>query len=413
MTVPPIDGLKEACTRNSDWVVEVLRGLIAVPSLSGKEGQIVALLTDMMQDVGIPDVRVDGFGNIIGVFGSGSPILAFDAHLDTVDTGDPSQWVTDPFQGIIKEGRIYGRGAADQKGGMSSLLMAAKVWRELGLALPGTIMIVGSVQEEDCDGLCWQYLIEREKIVPDAVILTEPTGMRICTGQQGRMEIEVEATGISCHGSEPERGVNAVSRLAPVVTEIDALNRRLPDDPILGKGTVTVTQFRSQSPSLCAVPDWAKLHLDRRLTMHETPEAALEQIRNLPSVRAAEAQVRTCRYSTPSHRGTRLETEAVFPSWQMPEDHYLVQAGISTFRQAFGRDPVISRWRFSTNGVAICGKHKIPCIGFGPGSEQEAHKANESIPIADLAKVSLFFAVLPWIFSDFFRILEDKIKDSN
>jgi len=413
MTAPSIDALRQACAGNTDWAAEILRTLISVQSLSGKEGQVIALVGDLMREVGIPDVRVDGFGNIIGTFGSGSPILAFDAHLDTVDTGDLRQWDTDPFQGVIKDGRMYGRGAADQKGGMASLLLAAKVWRELHFELPGTILIVGSVQEEDCDGLCWQYLIERERVAPDAVILTEPTNLRLSTGQRGRMEIEVEATGISCHGSEPERGINAISRLAPVVADIDALNSSLPDDPFLGKGTVTVTEFRSQSPSLCAVPDLARLHLDRRLTMHETPKGALEQIKNLGSVKAAQAQVRARRYSTPSHRGTVFETDAVFPTWVLPEDHYLVQAGISTFRQAFDSEPVISRWRFSTNGVAVCGKHKIPCIGFGPGSEDEAHKANESIPIADIAKVSLFFAVLPSIFSDFFRILKDKTKDSN
>jgi putative selenium metabolism hydrolase len=403
----PIDAISNGCTRHSEWVISVLKQMIAVPSLSGKEGRIIDVIGDLMRDIGIPKVRVDGFGNIVGTFGSGSPILAFDAHVDTVDTGDLAQWDTDPYQGIIKEGRIYGRGAADQKGGMASMLLAAKIWREEKLELPGTVMLVGSVQEEDCDGLCWQYMVERENIVPDAVLLTEPTGMRLNRGQRGRMEIDIEATGVSCHGSEPERGVNAISLLSPVVKDIEDLNGRLPDDDFLGKGTVAVTEFRSQSPSLCAVPDFAKLHLDRRLTMHETPESALQQLKELPSVQAARAKVRPCRYSTPSHRGTMFDTDMIFPTWVMPEDHYLVQAGVEAFRIAYSRDPEISRWRFSTNGVATCGKYGIPSIGFGPGSEDQAHKANESLPISDLTEISSLYVILPWIFSDFFRKFSD------
>jgi putative selenium metabolism hydrolase len=407
----PVSSFRQMCRRETDWVVSVLQQLIAIPSLSGKEDRIIDTIGDMMHEVGVPDVRVDGFGNIIGTFGSGSPLLAFDGHVDTVDTGDLSQWRTDPFQGVVKDGRIYGRGAADQKGGLASLLLAAKVWVEHNSELPGTVMIVGSVQEEDCDGLCWQYLVEREGIRPDAVVLTEPTGLQIHRGQRGRMEIAVEVKGVSCHGAEPDRGINAISRLSKIVSEIDELNSRLPDDDFLGKGTVTVTEFTSQAPSLCAVPDYAALHLDRRLTICETPEKALQEVGELPSVRRFEAQVKPCMYSTPSHRGMVMETEAVFPTWVIPEDHELIRAAVETYRQAYQQEPVISRWRFSTNGVATCGRYGIPSMGFGPGLEEEAHKVNESIAIADLAEGSLFFAVFPWIFSDYFCKLKDNKKD--
>ena len=233
------------------------------------------------------------------------------------------------------------------------MLLAAKLWMQHKLELPCTVMMVGSVQEEDCDGLCWQYIVEKENIRPDAVVLTEPTGQKINRGQRGRMEIEVEATGVSCHGSEPERGVNAISNMSKVVQEIDQLNSRLPDDLFLGKGTVTVTEIKSQSPSLCAVPDHARIHLDRRLTMHETPEIALQQIRDLPAVKTANAKVSPCRYSTPSHRGTVMETDATFPTWVIPEDHYLIQAASECYRKTLHNEPEISRWRFSTNGVAL------------------------------------------------------------
>jgi putative selenium metabolism hydrolase len=291
---------------------------------------------------------------------------------------------------------------------MASMLLAAKLWIKHKLELPCTVMMVGSVQEEDCDGLCWQYIVERENIRPDVVVLTEPTGGNINRGQRGRMEIEVETTGVSCHGSEPERGVNAIINMSKIVQDIDQLNARLPDDPFLGKGTVTVTEITSQTPSLCAVPDHARIHLDRRLTMHETPEIALQQIRDLPSFKSANARVSPCRYTTPSHRGTVMETDATFPTWVIPEDHYLIQAASECYRKTLHSEPDISRWRFSTNGVATCGKYGIPSMGFGPGNEEEAHKVNESIPLDDLGKISSFFAVLPWIFSKYFRKFSDR-----
>jgi putative selenium metabolism hydrolase len=222
------------------------------------------------------------------------------------------------------------------------------------------------------------------------------------------MEIEVETTGVSCHGSEPERGVNAITNMSKIVQDIDKLNARLPDDPFLGKGTITVTEITSQTPSLCAVPDFARIHIDRRLTMHETPEIALQHIRDLPSVISANARVSPCRYANPSHLGTVMETDATFPTWVIPEDHYLIQAASECYRTSFDRDPKISRWRFSTNGVATCGKYGIPSMGMGPGNEEEAHKVNESIPIDDLNEISLFFTVLPWIFSKYFRKFNDR-----
>jgi putative selenium metabolism hydrolase len=405
MTLSRVEAFRKVHLKETDWAISVLQQLISIPSLSGKEGKIIDYLQKLMKEIGIPEVRVDGFGNIIGKLGSGSPMIAFDAHVDTVDTGDLSQWHTDPFQAAVKNGRIYGRGAADQKGSLASILLAAKMWVKLGYELPCTVMVVGSVLEEDCDGLCWQYLIEKEGLRPDAVVLTEPTNLKINRGQRGRMEIDVTVSGVSCHGSEPEHGVNAISHLAEIVQEIDDLNRRLPDDKLMGKGTVTVTNFQSKSPSLCAVPDYATIHLDRRLTQHESPEQALQQIKNLSSVRNYQAKVSPTHFSALSHRGYILETDAIFPTWVLPEDHYLVKATSDTYCQVYQEKPTISCWRFSTNGVATCGKYHIPSIGFGPGVEAEAHKANENIAIADVTKGSLLLAELLWIFSKYFRKL--------
>ena len=135
--------------------------------------------------------------------------------------------------------------------------------------------------EEDCDGLCWQYILREKVLTPDVVVITEPTNLGVYRGHRGRMEMEVRTQGRSCHGSAPERGVNAVYKMAPIVADIERLNERLAAtaDPFLGKGTVTISDIRSTSPSLCAVADSCTIHLDRRLTRGETLESAVARDR--------------------------------------------------------------------------------------------------------------------------------------
>ncbi len=101
------------------------------------------------------------------------------------------------------------------------------------------------MQEEDCDGLCWQYIINEDGLTPEAVVIAEPTNLGVYRGHRGRMEIEVRTQGVSCHGSAPERGVNAVYKMAPIVADIERLNDRLGGEPFLGKGTVTIAAIRS------------------------------------------------------------------------------------------------------------------------------------------------------------------------
>ncbi len=161
------------------------------------------------------------------------------------------------------------------------MITALKILAESKDDLPFRALFVGSVQEEDCDGLCWQYIVKEDKIRPDVVILTEPTDGNINRGQRGRMEIEIAVDGISCHGSAPERGVNAIYKLAPIITALEKFNGQLTSDDFLGKGTLAASQIRSNSPSLCAVADMAAIYIDRRLTWGETPESAVDQLKSL------------------------------------------------------------------------------------------------------------------------------------
>jgi putative selenium metabolism hydrolase len=376
-------------------VVGFLRDLIAIKSVSSQEDAVIRRIEREMIGSGYDEVRIDPMGNILGRIGSGPRVIAFDAHVDTVDVGNPANWTVDPFTGDERDGVIYGRGACDMKGALASIVYGGRIIKDLGLEGDVTLWVVGSVQEEDCDGLCWQYIINEDKLRPEAVVITEPTNLAIYRGHRGRMEIEVRTSGVSCHGSAPERGVNAVYRMAPIVADIERLNERLGGEPFLGKGTVTISEIRSTSPSLCAVADSATIHLDRRLAATDTLESAVREIEELPSVKAAGAQVVVLDYAVPSWRGLTYPTKKYYPTWLLAEDHPLLQVAVGTYDELFGETPEISRWVFSTNGVAVMGMHGIPCIGFGPGNEVFAHMATEQIPVEHLVKAAAWYAAFP------------------
>ena len=232
---------------------------------------------------------------------------------------------------------------------------------------------------------------------PDVVVITEPTKLGVYRGHRGRMEIEIRTQGRSAHGSAPERGINAVYRMAPIIAEIERLNGRLAAtaDPFLGKGSCTISAIRSTSPSLCAVADSATIHVDRRLTHGETWEGAVRQLEGLESVKQAGATVSVLDYAVPSYTGLVYPTKKFYPTWLMPEDHPAVRAGVRAAEQAIGKQPVVGKWGFSTNGIATCGMFGVPTIGFGPSDEVWAHSPDDPCPVEHLTLAARFYAAFP------------------
>jgi putative selenium metabolism hydrolase len=334
-------------------------------------------------------------GNIMGYIGHGKHLIAMDAHIDTVGIGSIENWKYDPYKGFEDDEIIIGRGASDQTGGMVSMVYAGKIIKDLGLEDDYTLLVVGSVQEEDCDGLCWQYIIKEDKICPEFVVITEPTDGKIYRGHRGRMEIKVTTKGVSCHGSAPERGDNAVYKMAPILLELRALHENLKGDTFLGKGTLTVSEIFHTSPSRCAVADSCWISVDRRLTAGEDGELALQQIRNLPAVKAANATVEMYTYERPSYTGLVYPTDAYFPTWVIEEEHPICHTLVDAYEGLFHKKPGVDKWTFSTNGVSIMGRYGIPCIGFGPGHEDQAHAPNERTWKSELVNAAALYSMIP------------------
>lgn len=392
------DEIKAAAQNYEKNMTKFLRELVKSQGESCGEEQHAIRIADEMKTLGFNKVEIDPMGNVLGYMGSGETLICYDAHIDTVGIGNPANWTFDPYEGFETETEIGGRGTSDQLGGIVSAVYGAKIMKDLDLLSDKyTVLVAGTVQEEDCDGLCWQYIINEDKIRPEFVVITEPTDGNIYRGQRGRMEIRVEVFGVSCHGSAPERGDNAIYKMADILQEVRELNNELHLDPFLGKGTLAVSEIFSTSPSRCAVSDSCAISIDRRLTDGETYQIALDEISALPSVKKHGAKVSMYTYERPSYRNLVYPTSCYFPTWVIPESHPATQAMVEAYRGLYG-EPLVDKWTFSTNGVSIMGRYGIPCVGFGPGKEAQAHAPNERTWKADLVKCAAVYAAMPAIY---------------
>ncbi len=431
------DSIKASAQGYEAQMTKFLRDLVAIPGESCGEKDVVLRIAEEMKSVGFDKVDIDPMGNVLGYMGTGATLIGYDAHIDTVGIGNRDNWTFDPYEGFESDTEIGGRGTSDQLGGIVSAVYGAKIMKDQGLLSDKyTVLVTGTVQEEDCDGLCWQYIINEGQVKPEFVVITEPTDGGIYRGQRGRMEIRVDVKGISCHGSAPERGDNAIYKMADILQDVRSLNENGAEDGtqvkglvkmlderynpqwqearFLGRGTVTASQIFYTSPSRCAVADSCAVSLDRRMTAGETWESCLDEIRALPAVQkyGDDVKVTMYDYDRPSYTDLVYPIECYFPTWVIPETHPITKAMEEAHKGLYGTErqgtaetaamrkarPLTDKWTFSTNGVSIMGRNGIPCIGFGPGAEAQAHAPNEKTWKADLVECAAVYAALPTLY---------------
>jgi putative selenium metabolism hydrolase len=378
-------------------MVEFLRALIRIPSTESRIAEVGQACADRMLQLGFDEVRFDSMGNVLGRMGTGSQSLLFDSHLDTVGVGDRQEWDWDPFEGKEEEGVIYGRGACDEKGSTPPMIYAMAALKELDLLGHWTLYYFGNM-EEWCDGIAPHALVEHEGIIPDFVVIGEPTRLGIYRGHRGRMEVSAIFKGKSAHAAMPRLGDNPLYRAAPFISGVERMLSALPDDPFLGPGTIAVTNVAVNSPSLNAIPAEVEVYLDRRVTLGETVEQVLKEIRGLPY--AESARVTIPLYEEPSYTGFVFPVEKTFPAWALDLDHPLLQSAVAAFEGVYSRGPRIDKWEFSTNGIYWMGKAGIPSIGFGPGDERHAHTVLDQVPAQEVVDSARFYAALPLFLTD-------------
>lgn len=373
--------------------IDFLSDLIRLKTYTGQEKPAVERTLAEMQQYGFQNARIDSAGNALATIGAGRFHLLYDAHLDENEIADENEWPYPPLEPTLANGKLYGLGASDCKGGVAAIVYGARLAAELNLTGDCTITVKGSTLEEDAEGFAMRHLFEQDKFPrPEAVLLAEATNLTLRRGQRGRCEVKVRVRGQAAHASSPELGDNAILKMRSVLDALEAMTPDLPLDPTLGQGTQVVTMITSpRTPN--SVPGWCEVTIDRRLTPGETPESVAASIS--ATLSGLDASVKIAVQSVRSWTGLDLSGPAFFPGWLLPEDHPLLEVGKVTCAALWDEVPAVDVWKFSTNGTYSAGAAGIPSLGFGPMEEQYVHTPQDQVDLEKLLKGAMFYALFP------------------
>ena len=380
-------------------VIELCQRLVQSQSYSGQEGKVAEELKRAFKELRFDDVVVDKYGNIIGHIKGNKPgkKIVFDGHIDTVPVTNETEWKYPPFAAEIHDGKIYGRGTTDMKGAVAAMVCAAANFAEdTKKDFAGDIFVAGVVHEECFEGVAAREISNR--INPDYVVIGEASQLNIKIGQRGRGEIVIETFGVPCHSANPEKGINAVYKMAEVIGEIRKLTPT--HHEVLGEGILELVDVKSSPyPGASVVPEYCRATYDRRLLVGETKESVLAPINQLLDEmmkKDPELKVKAS-YSVGKemcYTGNEIEGERFFPGWLYDESEEFVQDVYAELK-SMGFDPTITQYNFCTNGSHYAGEANIKTLGIGPSKENLAHTVNEYIEVEQLTSVTqLYYGVM-------------------
>ncbi len=392
--------LKARVSAAQEDIIRFMRDICAIPSMEGQIKDVGERIQAEMRKLGYDEVRFDKMGNTLGRIGNGPKVIVYDSHIDTVGVGDPAEWEWDPFTGKVENGILYARGACDEKNSTPGMVYGLALARDLGLLEGYTVYYFGNM-EEQCDGIAPNAFVETDpQVKPDFVVIGEPTKMRVYRGHKGRVELRVVAKGRSAHAASHYLGDNAVYKMVGIINAIRDLDRRMRFGfgyhPVQGYASIAVTDAATRTASINAVPDQFTIYIDRRMTLSETRDEVIQQVRGLiPDYLQGEVEVEELFYDTPSYTGFVFPVSKFYPPWLLEDTHPLTQAAQRAVELLWGEKRELGTWDFSTNGTYWAGKAGIPSIGFGPGDEKFAHTNLEQVPLADVVAATEFYAMFP------------------
>lgn len=386
---------RQAAEQMNSSMVRFLADLIAIRSYTGEEGPAVERTLRELEAIGCERVWMDSAGNALGQIGSGSRVILYDAHLDTNEVADESEWPHPPLEPVIENGAMWGLGASDCKGGVAAIVYGAAVLKALGYMDDFSLVVMGATLEEDAEGFALRSLVERDDLRPEVVLLAEATNMGLSIGQRGRCEVRVRTTGKAAHASMPHLGENAILKMAPVLGALEAMNHSLPEHPLFGKGTQVVSCISGpHTPN--SVPSWCDVTLDRRMVPGETAGSVLASINQV--VEPLGAQARIPDQPVVTHTGLRLDGPSFYPGWLLDEDSPLLKVGQSVCQALWNRPAPVDVWQFSTDGTYSAGAAGIPTLGFGPQEQQYVHTPYDQVDLSKLSDAVLFYALFPFMY---------------
>jgi len=370
-----------------DAARQLLLALVAIPSYAANEGPILDYLAHRFQRQRIPCriTEVDGKSlNLVAEIGQGARAIILNSHVDTVPPGDPALWQTDPLTPTEKDGRIYGRGAEDAKGCLTSMIVAFETLAARREQLPARVVLM-AVGGEERGGVGTKTEVANG-IRADAAIVGESTLLEPKLAHKGVLRLEVEVNGKAAHASDPEAGVNAVVAMAPVISALDRLAAevRTRRERHTGQASLVISTIAG-GVALNVIPASCVISIDRRVLPTETEGQAREEIVRtvndaLPAGLGATAAVRTVRFVAPS---------------ATPEGAPIVRAAERAASELLGRPVCASGFTATCDMTYLVNGGGIPSIILGPDSISLAHQVDECISIEEMTRaVALYLRTI-------------------
>jgi putative selenium metabolism hydrolase len=368
-------------------LIKVCQELIQIPSYTGQEQEVAELLVKTMLALGYDSAWIDGVGNVIGEIRGSHPgcKVLFDGYIDTIPVSGSEVWMHDPFEGLLEEGRIYGRGAVSMKGALAAMVCGLAPLVQHKDKLVGSVFVSGTVGKEQFEGLAFRQVMQ--VIKPDYVIIGEATGLNICHGQRGRAQIVVMTTGKAAHSATPLAGKNASYMMIDLVQKIR--NQVVSTTNSLGQGSLELINIASApAPGSSTVPHQCWATFDRYIVQEETEEDLLAPINQAIGIlqqqdHSFSAEVGIVQSGLECYTGQYLPGKRFFPAWLVCPEQELVRGSLEALSKA-GFASKLSTYKICTNGSYSAAIAKVPTIGFGPGREQDMHIADENLELSQL-----------------------------
>ncbi len=369
-----------AAAVDPDEVLRYARALIAAKSENpgGTEDEAASVASEILLGLGASPEIVRSEArrpNVVAVIGDASgPSLAWNGHLDVVPAGSLDTWRYDPWAGEIDdEGRLVGRGAADMKGPIAAALAAASALRRAGTPIAGSLVFHLAADEELAGTHGTKVLWERGLLTQDAAIVGEPSELQVGLAERGGAWFTATAYGKAAHGSQPHRGVNAITSMARFLLRLPEV---LPDreHPLVGRPTVNAALISGGSaPNV--VPDRCEVDIDRRIVPGETDpdEVRAPFVRLVESLHAEHPEV---------------EIEITLREWteaaEVSADTHIARLAVAAVEFSTGARPELVGFTGITDARFYINEAHIPTVICGPGSLAVAHTANESVAVDEL-----------------------------
>ncbi len=367
--------VQRMCAEHKDEILQFASDLVKIRAETGAEQDAAIAVKAKMEELGFDRILTTKLGDIVGVMGNGPTKILFDSHMDAVVVNDADEWEFPPFGGVMDDTYIHGRGSVDMRCSIACTVYAAYFAKQLGYTDGKTVYVSASVMEEDFDAYAIRKEIEELQLDLDYAVICEPSNDQIALGHRGRAMFEIVTHGISCHGSAPENGKNAVYEMRKVIERVEALNDEF--YKIEGEhGSVVLSKIECEAVSLNAVPASCRIYLDRRLAKGETFEVVKKEMDKL--VEGLDAQWNVYIAKGTSYTGQPVDMYTFMEAWETDVNDPLPQALAKSYRENLEKEPVFFKWNFSTNGFATTEKG-IPTIGLGPGEMQYCHMRDERV----------------------------------